>query len=75
MSNGCFSVKSSLKSSLAESSGTCRLGVTSPPWLETSTFAALRAGSENILALISIVAVASSGLPNFRQDAGDACDQ
>src|SRR5713101_2662326 len=54
--------------SLAASSGTCPVSVTSPCLLATSTVAAFSAGSENIFALMSVVIASSLGAPIREQD-------
>src|SRR6266446_4591503 len=54
--------------SLAASSGTCPVSVTSPCLLVTSTVAVFSAGSENIFALMSVVIASSLGAPIREQD-------
>src|SRR5712691_5240954 len=49
--------------SLAASSGTGPVSVTSPCLLATSTVAVFKAGSENIFALMSVVIASSLGAP------------
>src|SRR5258708_20914313 len=54
--------------SLAASSGTCPVRVTSACLLATSTDAVFKAGSENIFALMSVVIASSLGAPIREQD-------